>query len=148
MSLVANFIKRFEGYAKRRADDSCTPYLCSAKVLTLGYGSTGEGVIPGTVWSRETADKRFDRDLGKFADGVFELSPTLLFEAEGKQAAIISFAYNCGLTAYRNSTLRRTVERQDWQEAKRQLMRWTRASGKVIDGLVNRRRAECALIDL
>jgi lysozyme len=148
MSLAADFIKRFEGYARRLADDRCVPYLCSAKVLTIGYGSTGEGVRPNVVWTRRQADARFELDLGKFAAGVFELSPGLRDATEGKQAAIISFAYNLGLGAYKNSTLRRAVNREDWPEAQRQLMLWTRAGGQVVRGLVIRRQAEAELIDL
>jgi lysozyme len=148
MSLAADFIKRFEGYAKRLPDDRCAPYLCSAKVLTIGYGSTGEGVYPGAVWTRGQADARFQKDLVGFAAGVFALSPGLRDATEGQQAAIVSFAYNCGLAAYKNSTLRRVVNREDWPEAQRQLMRWTRAGGKVVRGLVIRRQAEAALIDL
>lgn len=147
MSIVAKFIQRFEGYAKRLKDGRCTTYLCGAKVLTIGWGSTGRGVTPGVVWTPEQAQRRFEQDLDKFAKGVFALSPTLHFESEGRQAAIISFAYNCGLNAYKNSTLRRAVNRMDWPEARRQLMKWTRAGGKVVPGLVTRRRAECALTE-
>lgn len=148
MSLVASFIQRFEGYAKRLKDGYCTTYLCSAKVLTIGWGSTGEGVTPGAIWSRARADTRFAQDLASFAQGVYALSPVLHFETEARQAAIISFAYNCGLGAYRNSTLRRAVNRLDWPEAQRQLMKWTRAGGRVVRGLEVRRRAECELIDI
>jgi len=148
MSLVAQFIQRFEGYAKALRDGYCTTYLCSAKVLTIGYGSTGAGVTPGVIWSKAKATKRFEQDLHKFASGVFALSPVLHFETEGRQAAIISFAYNCGLGAYRTSTLRKTVQRLDWEESQRQLRRWTRAGGKEVRGLAIRREAECALIDL
>lgn len=148
MSLVARFIQRFEGYAKRLPSGNCTTYLCSAKVLTIGFGSTGQGISPGTVWTRQQAEARFTQDLDTFAQGVFNLSPTLMFEPEGRQAAIISFAYNCGLAAYKNSTLRKAVNRQDWSEVRRQLMKWIRAGGKVIPGLVTRRRVECALTEL
>lgn len=146
MSLVADFIKRFEGYAKRLKSGACTTYLCSAKVLTIGYGSTGIGVTPGVIWSKRKAEKRFESDLEKFARGVYALSPVLHFESEERQAAIISFAYNLGLGAYRNSTLRKAVNRLDWEEAQRQILRWNRASGKVVRGLVIRREAEAALM--
>ena len=148
MSLVAEFIKRFEGYAKRLRTGHCTTYLCSAKVLTIGYGSTGRGVTPGAIWSQARASERFEEDLQQFAREVFALSPVLHFETEARQAAIVSFAYNCGIKAYRHSSLRRAVNRLDWDEAKRQLMKWTRAGGSVVKGLENRRRAECALVDL
>ena len=148
MSLVADFIKRFEGYAKRLKNGYCTTYLCSAKVLTIGYGSTGEGVRPGVIWSERKAAERFDADLMKFARGVFDLSPVLYFETEARQAAVISFAYNCGLGAYRTSTLRKAVNRLDWTEAQRQIKRWNRAGGKVVRGLTIRREAEAALMEL
>jgi lysozyme len=147
MSLAADFIKRFEGYAKRLKDGYCTTYLCSAKVLTIGYGSTGEGVRPGVIWSQAKATARFERDLEQFAAGVYALSPVLYFENEKRQAAIISFAYNLGLGAYRASTLRRAVNRLDWPEAQRQVKRWNRAGGKVVRGLTIRREAEAALME-
>lgn len=148
MSLVAEFIKRFEGYAKRLKDGYCTPYLCSAKVLTIGYGSTGRGVVAGVIWSHARASKRFEKDLEEFSAGVYVLSPVLYFESEGRQAAIVSFSYNCGLTAYRNSTLRRAVNRLEWEEAQRQILRWNRAGGRVVRGLTLRRQAEAELMDL
>lgn len=148
MNLIERFIQQAEGYAKRLPDGSCTTYLCSAKVLTIGFGSTGRGVTPGVIWTRQQAEIRFQQDLTSFSKGVFALSPSLQAETAGKQAAIISFAYNLGLNSYKNSTLRRTVERQDWDETKRQLMRWVRAGNKEVKGLVLRRQAECALIDL
>lgn len=146
-NLVTRFIQRFEGYARRLRTGHCTTYLCSAGVLTIGYGSTGRGVTPGVIWSQAQATARFEQDLQQFARGVYQLSPTLRDEAEPRQAAIVSFAYNCGLKAYQHSSLRRAVNRQDWEEAKRQLMKWTRAKGRVVAGLENRRRAECALVD-
>jgi lysozyme len=147
VSLAADFIKRFEGYAKRLKDGYCTTYLCSAKVLTIGYGSTGSGVRPGVIWSQAKASERFDTDLQKFAQGVYALSPVLYFETEQRQAAIISFAYNLGLSAYKTSTLRKAVQRLDWAEAQRQIKRWNRAGGKVVRGLTIRREAESALME-
>lgn len=147
MPILVNFIKRFEGYAKRLANGNCTTYLCSANVVTIGYGATGEGVYPGVVWSREKAEQRLELDLGRFSVGVFQLSPGLREESESKQAAIISFAYNCGLNAYKNSSLRKAVNREDWEEAQRQLLRWNKAGGKVVRGLTIRRQAEAVLLD-
>ncbi len=144
--MIHALIKRFEGYAKRLKNGDCTTYLCSANVVTIGYGSTGADVRPGVVWSREQADNRFKADVNKFSQGVFALSPGLAEESDGKQAAIISFAYNVGLGAYRSSTLRRCVDRQDWEEAKRQLLRWNKAGGRVVKGLTIRRMAEAELM--
>lgn len=147
MSILVNLIKRFEGYAKALKDGRCTTYLCSANVVTIGYGSTGRDIVPGIVWTKEQAERRLQSDLVAFSRGVFALSPGLREESEGKQAAIISFAYNCGLNAYKNSSLRKAVNREDWDEAKRQLLRWNKAGGRVVRGLTIRREAEAALLD-
>jgi lysozyme len=147
-NILVNLIKRFEGYAKALKDGRCTTYLCSAGVVTIGYGSTGRDITPGVVWTREQAERRLQSDLIVFSKGVFALSPSLYEESEGKQAAIISFAYNCGLNAYRNSGLRKAVDRGDWDAAKRQLLRWNKAGGRVIKGLTIRREAEAALFNL
>jgi lysozyme len=140
-----NLIKRFEGYAKRLKNGDCTTYLCAAGVMTIGYGSTG-GFSPGAVWTEPQANARFLQDVKKFAVGVFALSPGLMLEPENRQQAIISFAYNCGLNAYKNSTLRKAVNRQDWEEATRQLLKWDNVKGKPVRGLTLRRRAEADLL--
>jgi GH24 family phage-related lysozyme (muramidase) len=139
-------IRRFEGYAKRLASGACTTYLCSAGVVTIGYGSTGRGVWPGMVWSKTRAEQRLQTDLSMFAGKVAALSPSLEGATEGQQAAIISMAYNCGLAAYRDSTLRKCVNRDDWEGAKRQLLRWDKVRGKPVRGLTIRRQAEAELL--
>jgi lysozyme len=79
-----------------------------------------------------------------YAAGVLRASPGLV-EHPGAFAAMIDFAYNLGVGRYRASTLRRRVDQKDWDGAKEQLMRWTRGGGRVLPGLVRRRKAEAAL---
>ncbi len=146
MNLLTYLIKHFEGYAKRVRFDMCVPYLCSAGVLTQGYGSTGREIKAGHPWTREQAESRLQEDLIVFSRGVFALSPVLLQADESRQAAIISMAYNCGLEAYRNSGLRKCVDRQDWDGARIQIRRWDKVRGKPVAGLVRRRRIEAGLI--
>lgn len=144
--MIVQLIKRFEGYAQRTADGGCVPYLCSAGVLTIGYGATGRGVAPGVKWTAEQAELRLIDDLRKFSAGVFALSPGLANESEARQAAIISFCYNCGLGAYKASTLRKRVNAEDWQGAALQILKWDKAAGKQVRGLTIRRHAEAALL--
>ena len=80
-----------------------------------------------------------------YAAGVLRASPGLISDPSAL-AAIIDFAYNLGVARYRASTLRRKVDQRDWEAVKVQLMRWTRGGGKVLPGLVRRRKAEVALI--
>jgi lysozyme len=98
------------------------------------------------VWSKARAEQRLQTDLAMFAGKVAVLSPVLQESTEGQQAAIISMAYNCGLAAYRDSTLRKCVNRDDWEASKRQLLRWDKVHGKPVRGLTIRRQAESELL--
>ena len=51
-----------------------------------------------------------------------------------------------GVGNLRASTLRKRVNAKRWDDVRTELMRWTKAGGKELRGLVKRREAECALI--
>lgn len=129
-------IRRFEGCR-------LTPYICPAGVWTCGWGSTGLDVFPGRPWTQEYADKRLEQDALKFAKGTLILCPRL---ASDGLCAISDFAYNLGLGNLKASTLRRRLNEDDVEGAKRELARWVRGGGKVLPGLVIRRAAEAALL--
>src|SRR5208282_6189833 len=60
--------------------------------------------------------------------------------------ALVSFCYNIGTTAYRDSTLLKDVNEQKYLDAADEFVKWvTDGDGHVIEGLVSRRRAERAL---
>lgn len=61
-------------------------------------------------------------------------------------AALIDFAYNCGVGNLRNSTLRRKVNAGKWEEVPAEFRKWVKGGGKVLSGLVRRREAEIALL--
>lgn len=132
-------------YALIRKFEGCRlmPYYCPAGVLTCGYGSTGPDVYPGRPWTQEYADKRLAMDALKFSRGTLLACPSL---SGDRLSAIADFAYNLGLGNLKASTLRRKVNEGDWAGAKAQLMRWIRGGGRVLPGLVIRRKAEAALL--
>jgi len=133
LEILINLIKEFEG-CKLKA------YRCPAGVWTVGWGATGKGINKDTVWTQEQADEQLhDRALDALHEAI-RLSPILLHETIERQAAIADFIYNCGINAYRKSTLKKRVDATDWVSAKTELMRWTRAKGKVLPGLVKRRK--------
>jgi len=59
--------------------------------------------------------------------------------------ALISFTFNVGTGAFRDSTLLRLLNGGDYGSVPAQLNRWTKASGQTLPGLVTRRKAEGAL---
>jgi lysozyme len=59
--------------------------------------------------------------------------------------ALTSFTFNVGVGAFTASTLLRLLNQGQYAQVPEQLMRWTRAGGRVVQGLVNRRQNEIKL---
>jgi GH24 family phage-related lysozyme (muramidase) len=109
---------------------------------TIGWGATGPGIGPGTVWTQEQCDARLLRDLERHAADVAAAigdAPT----TQGQFDALVSFHYNTGAIA--RATLTRRHVAGDHAAAAREFARWNRAGGRVLRGLVRRRRAEARL---
>ena len=141
--------KPFEGYARRLPDGSCKAYPdpgTGGNPWTIGWGSTGPEVTPETIWTEQQAEESLDKHLLYFCTGVLKLSPKLLKEPSRRLAAIISFAYNCGLGNYRISTLKKRVDASDWAGACEEIVKWNKAGGRILPGLTRRRQAEAALL--
>lgn len=138
-------IKRFEGCAKKRLDGRVEAYPdpgTGADPWTIGWGATGPGIGPGTVWTQDACDARLEADLERYAAEV----STAIGDAPTSQSqfdALVSFHYNTGAIA--RATLTRKHTRGDFEGAAREFDRWCYAGGRVMKGLARRRAAEAAL---
>ncbi len=59
--------------------------------------------------------------------------------------ALVSFCFNVGDEAFRNSTLLRLLNQGDYAAVPAQLRRWVHCNGKEMPGLVSRREQEIVL---
>lgn len=119
-------------------------YVCPAGVLTVGYGHTGPDVRRGMVITHAEAELLFDRDVEKFAAGLDRLLPDGL--AQNQYDALFSFAYNVGIGAFKDSTLLRKVRKNPSDRSiPDEFGRWVRGGGKVLPGLVTRRKHEASI---
>lgn len=135
--LLHALIRRFEGLRLRA-------YMCPAGVPTIGYGTTGPDVKLGQTCTKDEAELRMQADAAVFMAGAMAQVPTA--DTAGRQAALADFAYNLGLTRLKGSTLRRRALAGDWAGVRVELAKWVRGGGKVLPGLVTRRKAEAELI--
>ncbi len=127
----------FEGFSSK-------PYLCPAGFWTIGYGHLcSRNAKPIT---KEQGRLLLIMDMRKSMLQTAKLCPILLTEPEHRFAAIIDFTFNLGSGRLQASTLRRKINERDWEEAEYQLLRWVRGGGRVLPGLVRRRKAEAALL--
>lgn len=62
--------------------------------------------------------------------------------AQHQLDALVSFVFNVGSGAFARSTLREKLNSGDYDSVPGELARWTKAGGKVLAGLVQRRRLE------
>jgi lysozyme len=132
-------IKQFEGFRAKA-------YLCSAKVPTIGYGSTR--YADGTPVSlRDPAITEavglalFKETLVSYEKGVAKAVKVTLEQYEFD--ALVSLCYNIGVGNLASSTLVRLLNEDEARiEVAGQFLRWNRANGAVISGLTRRREAE------
>lgn len=133
-------IKRYEGLRLEA-------YLCPAGVWTIGYGHTsaaGKPVVKaGMTITPEEADDILRRDLGGYEQGVLSLVEVEI--SQNQFDALVSFAYNVGVGALAKSTLLKRVNAQRFDEVPAEFMKWTKAGGRELKGLVRRRRDEAKL---
>jgi len=146
-------IKHHEGVRLR-------PYRCPALLWTIAVGHVIDPThatvkyeerralpIPAG-WDRtltmDEVDQILGQDLRRFERGVVRLCPAAVGN-QGIFDSCVSFAFNVGLGNFQRSTLRMKTNRGDFEEAAEEFMKWTKAGGRVLPGLVKRRRDERAL---
>jgi lysozyme len=135
-------ITKFEGLRLK-------PYLCSAKIPTIGYGNSyypdGKRVtlLDKDITKQEAFDM-FKEVANRFAKRVDTLVTSNLNQNQFN--ALVSFAYNVGTGNFSSSTLLKKVNRNPNDlTIKDEFLRWNKAGGKVLNGLTNRRNEEAIL---
>ena len=130
-----SLIKSFEGC-------ELTAYRCSADVPTIGYGHTA-GVSDGDTCTQEEAETMLAEDLVEFEDYVKNYVESELQQNEFD--ALVAWTYNLGPANLKESTMLKELNSGNFEEVPRQMKRWNRAGGEVLDGLIRRREAESRL---
>ena len=133
-----DLIKRWEGLRLEA-------YYCSAGVVTIGYGSTGDHVYAGMTITEQEAERLLRLDLARFEDCISTCVEVPLNDNE--YGALCSWAFNVGCGAARSSTLVRRLNAGEPKERvfSEELPRWAKANGQTLQGLLNRRNAEIEL---
>ena len=109
---------------------------------TIGYGHTGPDVHPGLVISLAFAEELLKNDLQRFEEAVEELINVEINQNEFD--ALVSFTYNTGEGALKDSTLRRRLNAGEDKSLvfSEELPRWVNGANGPMPGLIRRRDAE------
>ena len=135
-------IKSFEGFRG-------APYKCPAGIPTIGYGATfypdGKKVTMADAHiTEEKATELLSSMLISFEKYVDSYCIDTI--TQNQFDALVSFAYNLGPANLKSSTLLKKVNANPEDETIRvEFMKWTKAGGKTLKGLVRRREAEANL---
>ena len=141
-----DLIKKFEGLHKLTDQGDVRSYRCPAGKWTIGYGHT-RGVKSGMRASAQECEQFLQEDVKASGDAVRSAVNVPL--SQHQYDALVSFVFNCGPTAFRNSTLLKKLNKGLYHEVPEQIVRWNKArvDGEltVLRGLTRRRSAEAAL---
>ena len=117
-------------------------------VWTIGYGQTGsyygKKVRKGMTTTKALAHAWLrDHSIKTYEDAVASAVKVPL--NQNQFDALVSFTYNVGVGALKQSTALRKLNQGDYTGAADALTMWTKCNGKVLAGLVRRRKEERAL---
>ena len=132
-------IKSFESFVPDWYDDP-------VGVRTIGYGWTGK--LPDgyqAPLTEKEASRLLSETIKAYEAGVSKAVKVPI--NENQFSALVSFAYNVGVGAFKSSTLLKKLNAEDYEGAALEFERWVYAGGRKFAGLVRRRYAEQDLFD-
>lgn len=142
-------IQEFEGYGRDIGGGMVRSYPDPATgrdPWTIGWGTTGPDVREGTTWTKTKAEERFVAHVADFAWRVRKLLDGAA-TTQNQFDAMVSLAYNIGSGAFGESTLLKKHKVGDYAGAAAEFDKWVRGAGKIMPGLVRRRKAERKLYE-
>ena len=137
-----DLIKKYEGFRSK-------PYLCPAKVPTIGYGATyypnGQKVkLSDSAIDEKHATLLLEAMLVPYEKAVDSFCRDDI--NQNQFDALVSFAYNLGTSALKNSTLLKKVNKNPNDKSIAfEFNKWRFSRGKELPGLVKRRKEESEL---
>jgi lysozyme len=125
-------IKAFEGFRGRA-------YRDPVGIWTIGWGNTHNVHDDDTI-SEHDADALLREQCAQIGHAIEQIVRVPL--TQGQFDALVSFAFNCGLKRFVESTLLKELNAGHYDKAGDQLERWVWAGDKRLPGLVARRELE------
>ena len=137
---LVELVTHFEGFHSRA-------YKCPAGVWTIGYGSTrwgdGSAVKRNEQITEVQAQGLMRERLRECLAAVDRMVKVRL--AAHERDALASMAFNIGEGALSRSTLVRVLNEGDRLAVPSEMLRWNKAGGARLAGLLRRRMAEALM---
>jgi GH24 family phage-related lysozyme (muramidase) len=127
---LSKWIMKKEGWAPTAFDDYGQH--------NIGYGTNARG---RTSITREEAYKEMNAELAKHLKDIDQLNPRIP-KAIRNSLASLSFNVGGGWMREQDNNLRDAVSKSDWNRAREWFLKYHKAGGKPLGGLVTRRQQE------
>ena len=136
---ATELIKEFEGF-------KAEAYKCPAGIWTIGYGWT-HGVKEGDTITESEASELVQKEVDTIAGQIATALGDNVFQQlnENQVSALIDFVYNLGIGTFKQSSLFKNIMAGDFNAAGEVFDLYVKGGGKVLPGLVRRRKAEKSL---
>ena len=132
-----SLIKHFEGCGLEAYQDS-------VGIWTIGYG-TIKGVKEGDQINQDEAEHLLQEEMPEYEGYINEMVNVPL--EQNQFDALCSWVFNLGPKTLSESTLLRVLTDGKYDEVPEQIVRWNKAGGQVLEGLVRRRQAEADMFE-
>jgi GH24 family phage-related lysozyme (muramidase) len=126
-------------------------YNDAAQYCTIAYGhliklASCDGTEPKRFLDGVTEPEgaKLLREDMKIAERVVMTSVDVAL-TDGQYAALCDFVYNVGGGNFQRSTLRKVINKNNFEQVPFQLRRWVKAGGRILAGLKKRREREIQL---
>lgn len=113
-------------------------YLDPVGLPTVCVGRMDKSLKLGEKFTIEECMSMFAEDWLKH-EGQLDSVVKVQYASEWQKAALTDFTFNVGIGNVKSSTLIKLLNQGKHREGCIQLLRWTKAGGSVLRGLVNRR---------
>lgn len=127
-------VAQFEG----KSND---PYDDIVGIATVCFGETN---VPMRRYSDAECHEMLADSLTGYASDVLIRNPELRGH-DAQLLAAVSLSYNIGSSAYMRSTVAKRFSQGRWRSACDAFLMWRKAGGRVVPGLVKRRKKERAI---
>lgn len=135
VALATPVVVHFEGEVRHG-------YRDPIGIVTACVGHTATAELGRRYTAAECA-ALLAKDLSEHDAGLLNCVDTPM--PDHVHAAFLSFAFNVGVAKTCASTAAKHLRAARWAEACRELLRWAKAGGQELPGLVRRRQAEYRL---
>lgn len=96
-------------------------YKDTKGIWTIGVGHTGPEVVAGLRWTQAQIDAALTKDVKWAEDAVNAVDSPL---SQNQFDALVSFVFNIGAPAFYNSTIRKLLNKGEYELAAKQFNRW------------------------